>query len=364
MNINSNIKSKHLPGRDPVKRAEIVNFVIDSIISGELKPGDRLPNREWFIKKFQVAMNTLQGAVEHLIEHGFITSERGAGTFVAQKPPCTHRFAMIFSEDDGENIFSQKLLAAGKKQAQSAGYEIVSFKLDYTIIMEDESRLQTVIEQIDNRLFAGILILPIFPKNLIPVHAKQAKIPLIRFYVDKKYKNTLPAVADIFFELSVAERIRSVSDYLTRHQLKRLGIICWSIFTPPAAELAELAKKSGVEVRDIWFHALPKEPQAAFNAVKLLLSLPEEMRPDCLYVDDDNLIETVAGAVTASGLTAPGQISIICAYNFPVHRQYDVAICKIGVDTNDIVRSFFDCSQKFASNQLHDKIIKFPIREE
>ena len=63
----------------------IINKITDSIIAGELKPGDKLPTEMELIAAFQVSRNTVREAIRTLIAYGVVEIRRPEGTFVLQQ---------------------------------------------------------------------------------------------------------------------------------------------------------------------------------------------------------------------------------------------------------------------------------------
>ena len=78
------MNEKHLT--TPIKSESLVQTVInritDAIISGELKPGDKLPTEMELIDTFQVSRNTVREAIKTLIAYGVVEIRRPEGTFV------------------------------------------------------------------------------------------------------------------------------------------------------------------------------------------------------------------------------------------------------------------------------------------
>lgn len=60
----------------------VINRITDAIISGELKPGDRLPPELELIEAMHVSRNTLRAAIQTLRAYGVLEVRRPEGTFV------------------------------------------------------------------------------------------------------------------------------------------------------------------------------------------------------------------------------------------------------------------------------------------
>lgn len=54
----------------------IINKITDSIIAGELKPGDKLPTEMELISVFGVSRNTVREAIRTLIAYGVVEIRR------------------------------------------------------------------------------------------------------------------------------------------------------------------------------------------------------------------------------------------------------------------------------------------------
>lgn len=64
---------------------QIINKITDAIVSGELKPGDRLPPELELISAMHVSRNTLRAAIQTLRAYGVLEVRRPEGTFVCER---------------------------------------------------------------------------------------------------------------------------------------------------------------------------------------------------------------------------------------------------------------------------------------
>lgn len=69
-----------------INRSSVVQRVIDrlteAIVSGELKPGDRIPTEMELAEQMGVARNSIREAVKILVYIGVLEIRRADGTFV------------------------------------------------------------------------------------------------------------------------------------------------------------------------------------------------------------------------------------------------------------------------------------------
>ena len=97
---------------------QVINKITDAIISGELKPGDRLPPELELIEAMHVSRNTLRAAVQTLRAYGVLEVRRPEGTFVCDSfspqmiNPMIYR-VILARQDYQELIGLRKILDMG-----------------------------------------------------------------------------------------------------------------------------------------------------------------------------------------------------------------------------------------------------------
>jgi len=79
-NFSSSIKSIK---REPIS-VTILNMITDEILSGRLKPGDKLPTEIELAENLGVSRNSVREGIKMLSSFGVIEVKMGAGTFIAE----------------------------------------------------------------------------------------------------------------------------------------------------------------------------------------------------------------------------------------------------------------------------------------
>ncbi len=114
---------------------QIMQKVRDSIASGELAPGEKIPSVRELAAQFEVNPNTMQRAMVELERDGLLVSERTAGRFVTQDAKMikelkreravavveTFRSSMLelgFDEDEMIEFFRDRTLSLGRKDSK------------------------------------------------------------------------------------------------------------------------------------------------------------------------------------------------------------------------------------------------------
>ncbi|WP_446899124.1 GntR family transcriptional regulator [Clostridium sp. LBM24168] len=102
----------------PIYR-QIMDRVKRSIISYEIKPGDKLSSIREMAEKFKVNPNTIQRAYQELERLGIIYTQRGMGNFVKEDMDMVKRL----KEEMAENIIEGFI--DGMKDLGFTGPEII-----------------------------------------------------------------------------------------------------------------------------------------------------------------------------------------------------------------------------------------------
>jgi len=79
-----------LAGRGDLS-ARIYRQLLDAILDGRLRPGERLPPTRELAGRLAVSRNTVAVAYDRLTADGFLVGQVGAGTFVSDQPPRPSR---------------------------------------------------------------------------------------------------------------------------------------------------------------------------------------------------------------------------------------------------------------------------------
>ena len=77
-----------MPGKSKYER--IADDLRARISSGEYPPGSRLPTKAELMTRYQVAVNTVERAIEELRKAGIVETLQGAGMFVCEPPGTVH----------------------------------------------------------------------------------------------------------------------------------------------------------------------------------------------------------------------------------------------------------------------------------
>src|SRR6056297_2092576 len=103
---------------EPIQKNRISEQIIDQIysliISGNLKPGDKMPSERELSEQFEVSRNSIREAIRILEILGFLVSKRGDGTYITEM---------------SENIFEDYISKQNINIEHVKAYELIEARL-------------------------------------------------------------------------------------------------------------------------------------------------------------------------------------------------------------------------------------------
>ena len=116
-----------------IKNKSVVQTVVDSItkviISGELKPGDKIPTEMELAESFGVGRNSIREAIKILVYYGILEIRRAEGTFVCNGfnkimiDPMVYGVILHQSEDYVNLMELREMMEAGVLRLAIAKYD-------------------------------------------------------------------------------------------------------------------------------------------------------------------------------------------------------------------------------------------------
>lgn len=129
--------------REEKAYARVIEKVKKMILSGELKPGEKLPPEREFAEKLEVSRNSVREAIRIMDMMGIISSQQGSGNYVTcefQKS-ITETMAMMFAMDQ-----------VNDKQISQVRYslEVLAFTLALDRVSEEDlAKMEECVEKLD-----------------------------------------------------------------------------------------------------------------------------------------------------------------------------------------------------------------------
>lgn len=333
--------SSHRQRRAPVPADSIVTDLRARIVSGELKPGDRLPTRSECEARYAAASMTIQRAFTRLAQDGFITAKGRHGTFVAEKPPHLHRFILSIPVHNGGDMlkFWIRLRDAADGIMSSGRAHIETYYgIAPGIQGGDLPRLEA---DLKTGCIAGIIFAnnPWQMKN----HTALTKpgLPRIGFLSGGNGMDVLRmgmgGAGSDFFDIALR--------HLIAQGRKRIAMMA----VPGQGDTGfrNAMAKHGLPFHEHWVQFAPQPfANIMVNQVQLLMHPPLGERPDAIVIADDHLVDAVCNGLMRLGLAPGPDLDVVAHANFPLDSPAALPIARLGFDIPEALLAAIDVLER------------------
>ena len=326
------------------KQTMLENAIRNQIVSGELKPGDRLPIWDELERIYSVSRTTVTRAIESLRDDGFVLGSRRRGTRVTDHPPHLYQYGIVYpshpSRDPGWSQFWERMRQAAEKHTSPQNPRFKHY-FDVHPARADAEELSRLNGDVQRQCLAGVIIFYGHPASFYRSNAiKISSVPRVAI-------SSLPTNSEIpivYPDLAAFDR-RAVSE-LARQGRKRVAVLFTGLTTPDdkaVDQVAALIREFGMQTRPELMLSIP---YWHFNwgkhYVQLLMSLEKHLRPDALIIHDDNLVEPALAGIDACGSRMPEDISIVAHCNYPAKQPSRPGLLRLGFDMDRLLTTSLD----------------------
>lgn len=321
--------------RPPVKQDEIVDELRGRIMSGDLGPGARLPNRKALREQFHVSPVTVQRALDRLLAQGFVRARARLGTFVVDSPPHLHHFGLVvpFLHREHRSQFYDALSIEAHRLAKSGTCSITVYAdegdgteaCDYEMLLADlrEHGLAGLIFATIPNDFKGTLALTDPTLHRVACMAPDPAFPFPAIQV----------LRDEFFRRGL--------EFMAQKGCRRVAVLDTkegNRVTPPGSIIA-LARSMGMSIPPYWYQSVPLAGvDCGRGVMHLLFGDGAVERPDGLLIADDNLVEDATLGLKDAGYPGRSDLKLVAFCNYPWLPNTHFPATWLGVDTREILR--------------------------
>ncbi len=289
------------------------------IVSGRLRPGQRLPTHVELAARFGVSNVTVQHALNRLAAEGVVEIRPRAGSFVSGRPPHLHCHALVFCFDPSGpfagqhwSLYHQTLAQVALRwQQEGEGRQLLMFHgVDHHADSEDRQRLVAFLEA---QRLAGVVFTnsPFALKNT-PI-LDLPGIPRVSLASKPCHANEQVVAFDSRRWLELAlDHLRELGR--RRVALIELGTSAHS--HPFEATFQQELAARGMLSLPRWRQFVSLNKLEGGRQVAELLMHDREP-PDALLIADDNLVSPVVAGLLAAGMRGADDLAVVAHANFP-----------------------------------------------
>jgi hypothetical protein len=328
-------------GESSFKNQFIISDIRQQIVGGELTPGSQLATRNELEQYYQVSRDTVQRALDQLVEEDFVYTNGRRGTYVSPHPPHLSNYALIFESQPGGSPeiwsqFEETLLYAATHRPPSPEQHITVYhdvkgtrnSPDYEQLERDvlNHRLAGLIFTFDPVSFRGTPLMQVPGVTRVAIVSEPLEMPTVNF--------------------SMFSFIDRALDFIVAKGRRRVAVVSHmhSSFKDNR-HLADGIAARGLVYRRYWMQtANVKTADSADECVHLLMHPGQNERPDAVIIDNDNLLEPAIRGLLAAGVKVPEDIEVVTHANFPLPGASPLAVpvTRLGFDMRRVLDACFD----------------------
>ncbi|HEY3329578.1 MAG TPA: GntR family transcriptional regulator [Capsulimonadaceae bacterium] len=338
-------------GRPADRKDELVVCLRDSIISGELQPGGRMPTREQIIQRFSASPVTVNSALAELRDSGFVEVRGNQGTFVAGILPHQTRYAIAFGMESDDTAgmgytasLARESARVSKTVVDHRELEIVPFYgLDRSWEAPDFVALMA---EVRAHRIAGIIAANFIPEVVYAEDVVANNVPIVANV------GSLVATECSTVQFDGASAAKMAFEYLAKRGVRRPGMI-FSVKTNQLASSTwtDCAAAVGILIEPYLIQRSHlAAPSAAQSSAHLMMMLDDSRRPDALIIVDDNLVPHAVAGLIDAGITADDGFPIVAHANFPWPTECPLPAARVGYDLRQMIETCVGIIDRMRSN--------------
>ena len=318
------------------KHPSIVAELRQRIIKGDFAPGTQFPTHDELGKSFNVSRVTVQKALDRLASDGFVFAKGRRGTYVSEFPPHLYNYGIVFPcrpTDDGWVRFWTALAnESGRAQSSPQQKIFCYFAIDGHTDHEDYQRMMTAVKS--HRLAGLFFTFPPSQEVLQSILSEEESLPIVAVVYGKS-----PAYSVL--ELDSHAFVDKALDYLKSRGKRRIAMISVPNVPGDFLEYFQAAAASRrMSTKPYWIQHVPATaPLCARNLAHLLLNPDQKIRPDGLFITDDNLVEYATSGLIAANVRVPQDLDLVAHCNFPWLTPSVIPAKRLGFDAIQVLRA-------------------------
>ena len=354
--------AKGRPGPKPEKRMRIVESIRRGIANGQLRPGEMLPDRIWYTKRFGVTNGTVQEAFDQLAAEGFTVAVRHKGTLVANPPPFHGRYLLALcgtAKHPAPYAFDNAHREAARMLSVRRG---IAFEVR-TILDEgpDSEAFDAVLADLRTQRYAGAFLRALATNRGLDTIGNVDDVPITGFFrrVDRSQGSMVrPLLEDRDGADGIPDQLKMLLEECRRFRRQSALFVTHETESEiRESAFRELASQMGIRCPPFGYLVSGLGPvllRQLARTLALLLAPSRPDLPDCIVLDDDNFLPPLEEALYGLyGEEAPRRFFVVSNANRPVLPQTRLHVRYHGVDALATLASFVDWADAVRSGDPH-----------
>ncbi|MFA5206338.1 MAG: GntR family transcriptional regulator [Lentisphaeria bacterium] len=320
--------------------AVIIQDLRRRIVTGEYAPGAQIPLRQSLLKTYGASMCTVQRAVNHLLEEGFLEGHGSKGMFVPACPPHRFQIGITFPVVKSDRNVPWDSHWQALEQAAAAFHAAdprYTFKIYYGMgINQDEETKRQLLDDLHGDRLAGLLVLE-YARIFNLLRQELPKIPVVIFVEAEAATPAKPRPVEISHDY--VQMFSMAVDHLRSRGRKRIAVVTnTELPTDRLPKFRKILREAGVVTRPEWMQGVclcqESIPWTA-NVVKGLFSPNLKDKPDSLIILNENLTATATRALAELDLIPGQDIDVVSHSNFPTAGTPLKGVSRVGFDAHE-----------------------------
>ena len=340
-----------------VRHNSVLDRLRDEVVAGHFEPGSQFPTRIDLQERFGASIATIQRAVNHLTQEGFVTVRGRQGTFVAEHPPHTSTYALVNLEPafllPQALRFWDTLAKVALEFDQSPSRHVRLY--ERVLLHTDDPGYRQLAADVAVRRVAGVIYVGRVDMNGSPLleldHCPRVGMGSMPLF------GKLPSLDHDWYQL-----FDRALDYFLNRGRRRVAVLATDSHPPVYYDYI----LSGAAARGL---ALPPHWLQVTNiltgdwvsrVVHLLLHAGQTERPDALFIANDNFLLPAVRGIQEAGCRVPEDIEVLSHWNFPAPLDCPVPVRRLGFDARQALRLCMDLLSAQQRGETPPMMTKIP----
>jgi hypothetical protein len=312
------------------KTEGIIQELRSQILSGQRKPGEKLPTYDELMETFGVTRPTVARAVTALRTQGLVTAQGTRGVFVAEEFPHHQRYLWVTSEYPGHpewTTFMATFLYLIERGETGLPGEVLA--LTGVDGRANNPAYQQLCEVIRDQSAAGLFVMNSATTYVLPI-LEEPNLPRAAIWAPMPHAGLIALAFDELIDRAC--------------QSLALGGRRLAVISPHQQNLdMSKARLLALGLRPENLTMLHTTPIGCESLTRLLMERKD--RPDAVFVTDDNLIEPLLHGFEAAGVSPKRDVYVISHCNWPRPIGEEAGVVHIGFDVREILAAGRECME-------------------